>query len=139
MNNTENTSNKYVISAVSQALKVLEALTTVKSIGVTELAKKLSVQKNYAFRVLMTLKSAGFVEQDTETERYSLTSKLNNLSGNSSLKNSDKVSELAQRILEITGSQTSTNRVEVVVEGDSLHTTEGHPTVGETVTNSIGD
>lgn len=129
-------SNPYVISAASQALKVLETLTTVKSIGVTELAKTLSVQKNYAFRVLMTLKEAGFVWQDPETERYSLTAKLHNLSGNASLKNSERVTELANRILQITGSQTSTERVEVVVE--PTHNEEGF-SAGETVANSIGD
>ena len=132
-----NTSNSYVISAVSQALKVLETLTTAKSMGVTELAKKLSVQKNYAFRVLMTLKEAGFVWQDPETERYSLTSKLHNLSGNASLKNSERVTELANKILQITGSQTSTDRVEVVVETPSTNDTDS--STGETVANSIGD
>lgn len=137
MSSTKNSSSNYTISAVSQALRVLETVAGVKSIGVTELAKALSVQKNYAFRVLMTLKEAGFVEQDPETERYSLTSKLHNLTGNASLRNSEKVTELAEKILQITGSRTSTDRVEVVVESNS-HTQEGSST-GETVTNSIGD
>ncbi len=63
----------YVILSVSHALDVLDALTEAgKEIGVTELAQKLGLQKNNIFRILATLELRGYVEQNPDTEAYSL-------------------------------------------------------------------
>ena len=61
---------------MSQSLKrgidTLLFLASRKSMGVTELADKLSVNKSTAFRILDTFLEANMVEQNKETHRYKL-------------------------------------------------------------------
>jgi DNA-binding IclR family transcriptional regulator len=67
----------YLIQSVSRALDLLEAFTAKEdSLGVTDLARKLKLHKNNVFRLLATLETRGYVEQDTETERYRLAAKI---------------------------------------------------------------
>src|SRR6478735_11445098 len=66
------TSN-YVIQSVSHALDVLEQFNgTVDETGVTELSKRLKLHKNNVFRLLATLESRGYIEQNRSTENYRL-------------------------------------------------------------------
>jgi len=63
----------YLIQSVSRALDLLEAFSAKEAeLGVTELARKLKLHKNNVFRLLATLETRGYVEQDKETERYRL-------------------------------------------------------------------
>ncbi len=63
----------YVIQSVSRALDLLEAFSAKEgALGVTELARKLKLHKNNVFRLLATLETRGYVEQDKESERYRL-------------------------------------------------------------------
>ncbi|GHT79018.1 IclR family transcriptional regulator [Spirochaetia bacterium] len=64
------------VQAVSKALVILEILSGAPPCGVSELARALDCQKSTAFRLLNTLKTEGYVIQDPETEKYSLTLKL---------------------------------------------------------------
>ena len=64
------------VQAVSNALKILEILSDKPQCGVSELARSLGRQKSTVFRVLNTLKSEGYIAQDEENEKYSLTLKL---------------------------------------------------------------
>lgn len=67
----------YLIQSVSRALDLLEAFTPKEGqLGVTELARKLKLHKNNVFRLLATLETRGYVEQDKETERYRLAVKV---------------------------------------------------------------
>ena len=67
----------YVIQSVSRALDLLEAFTHKEGeLGVTELARKLKLHKNNVFRLLATLETRGYVEQDKATERYRLAAKV---------------------------------------------------------------
>jgi len=129
--------NSYTIAAVTRAFEALEILTK-GPVGVTELSKTMSVHKNYAFRVLASLLSAGFVEQNSETEKYSLTNRLSNLAGNATIQNSAEIATLATQIIKATGVQRSSNRVELVVEEEES-TDSNSLTTGEGVTGSIGD
>lgn len=61
----------YVIRAVENALRVLEAFREDELLGVTELARRLGLHKNKVFRLLATLEMMGYVEQ-CEDERYRL-------------------------------------------------------------------
>ncbi|MFQ5830812.1 MAG: IclR family transcriptional regulator [Candidatus Methylomirabilia bacterium] len=66
----------YLIQSVSRALDLLEAFTLKEgSLGVTDLSQKLRLHKNNVFRLLATLETRGYVEQDRETERYRLSAK----------------------------------------------------------------
>jgi DNA-binding IclR family transcriptional regulator len=62
----------YVIQTVTNALRLLEEFRYVDQLGVTALAKRLSLHKNNVFRLLATLEEMGFVEQLGENGDYRL-------------------------------------------------------------------
>src|SRR6202166_4671050 len=63
----------YVIQSVAHALDVLEQFFgEVDELGVTELSKRLKLHKNNVFRLLATLESRGYIEQNKVTENYRL-------------------------------------------------------------------
>jgi len=62
----------YSIQTVANALRVLEEFRGEPEIGVAELARRLGLHKNNVFRLLATLEEAGYIEQDSATERYRL-------------------------------------------------------------------
>jgi len=74
---TKKAKSDYLIQSVSRALDLLEAFTPKEGeLGVTDLARKLKLHKNNVFRLLATLETRGYVEQDKETERYRLAAKV---------------------------------------------------------------
>jgi len=74
---TKKAKSDYLIQSVSRALDLLEAFTVREAaLGVTELARKLNLHKNNVFRLLATLETRGYVEQDKKTERYRLAAKV---------------------------------------------------------------
>ncbi|MGD9762868.1 MAG: IclR family transcriptional regulator [Candidatus Binatia bacterium] len=63
----------YIIQSVSHALDVLEQFSGKDDeLGVTELSKRLKLHKNNVFRLLATLESRGYIEQNKATENYRL-------------------------------------------------------------------
>jgi DNA-binding IclR family transcriptional regulator len=63
----------YLIQSVSRALDILEAFEIgQEELGVTELSRKLKLHKNNVFRLLATLETRGYVEQDRSTGNYRL-------------------------------------------------------------------
>jgi DNA-binding IclR family transcriptional regulator len=65
--------SEYIIQAVSHALDLLEQFhNDVDELGVTELSKRLKLHKNNVFRLLATLESRGYIEQNKTTENYRL-------------------------------------------------------------------
>lgn len=63
----------YIIQSVSHALDVLEQFSGKHDeLGVTELSKRLKLHKNNVFRLLATLESRGYIEQNKRTENYRL-------------------------------------------------------------------
>jgi len=65
--------SEYIIQAVSHALDLLEQFHgEVDELGVTELSKRLGLHKNNVFRLLATLESRGYIEQNKATENYRL-------------------------------------------------------------------
>lgn len=63
----------YIIQSVSHALDVLEQFRgDHDELGVTELSKRLKLHKNNVFRLLATLESRGYIEQNKATENYRL-------------------------------------------------------------------
>src|SRR6266850_5316935 len=67
--------SNYVIQAVAHALDVLEQFHGDGELGVTELSKRLKLHKNNVFRILATLESRGYIEQNRSTENYRLGTK----------------------------------------------------------------
>ncbi|HJV67457.1 MAG TPA: IclR family transcriptional regulator [Geomonas sp.] len=65
--------SEYIIQAVSHALDLLEQFhDEVDELGVTELSKRLKLHKNNVFRLLATLESRNYIEQNRVTENYRL-------------------------------------------------------------------
>jgi IclR family KDG regulon transcriptional repressor len=65
--------SNYIIQSVSHALDVLEQFFgEADELGVTELSKRLKLHKNNVFRLLATLESRGYIEQNRATENYRL-------------------------------------------------------------------
>lgn len=63
----------YVIQAVYHALDLLEQFRDdVDELGVTELSKRLDLHKNNVFRLLATLESRNYIEQDKVSGNYRL-------------------------------------------------------------------
>ena len=63
----------YIIQSVSHALDVLEEFAgDQEELGVTELSKRLKLHKNNVFRLLATLESRGYIEQNKTNESYHL-------------------------------------------------------------------
>jgi IclR family KDG regulon transcriptional repressor len=65
--------SEYIIQAVDHALDLLEQFQgDVDELGVTELSKRLKLHKNNVFRLLATLESRSYSEQNRVTENYRL-------------------------------------------------------------------
>ena len=65
--------SEYIIQAVDHALDLLEQFhEDVDELGVTELSKRLKLHKNNVFRLLATLESRNYIEQNRVTENYRL-------------------------------------------------------------------
>ena len=65
--------SNYVIQSVAHALDVLEQFSgDTDELGVTDLSKRLKLHKNNVFRLLATLESRGYIEQNKATENYRL-------------------------------------------------------------------
>src|SRR3989441_11297263 len=65
--------SNYIIQSVSHSLDVLEQFSgEAEELGVTELSKRLKLHKNNVFRLLATLESRGYIEQNRTTENYRL-------------------------------------------------------------------
>ena len=63
----------YIIQSVNHALDILEEFCQQQEeLGVTELSKRLNLHKNNVFRLLATLESRGYIEQNKATENYCL-------------------------------------------------------------------
>ncbi len=58
--------------SLERGILALKFMGTRKSIGVTELAEKLEINKSTAFRILNTLQKQNMVEQDSITAKYRL-------------------------------------------------------------------
>jgi DNA-binding IclR family transcriptional regulator len=65
--------SNYIIQSVAHALDVLEEFRGDQDeLGVTELSKKLKLHKNNVFRILATLQSRNYIEQNKTNDNYRL-------------------------------------------------------------------
>ncbi|MFV0576699.1 MAG: DNA-binding transcriptional regulator KdgR [Vibrio sp.] len=64
------------VSSVLKVFGILQALGEQKDIGITELSQRLMMSKSTTYRFLQTMKTLGYVAQEGEADKYSLTLKL---------------------------------------------------------------
>lgn len=78
------------VSSVLKVFGILQALGEEREIGITELSQRVMMSKSTVYRFLQTMKSLGYVAQESESEKYSLTMKLFEL-GAKALQNVDLI------------------------------------------------
>ena len=93
------------VSSVLKVFSILEALGEQKEIGVSELSQRLMMSKATTYRFLQTMKTLGYVTQEDEADRYSLTLKLFEL-GAKSLEYVDLIT-LADKEMRLISEQTN--------------------------------
>lgn len=64
------------VAAVLKVFGILQALGEQPEVGISELSVRLAMPKATIYRFLQTMKSLGYVKQEPDTERYSLTMKV---------------------------------------------------------------
>ncbi len=91
------------VAAVLRVFGLLAALGERKETGISELSVRLAMPKATIYRFLQTMKELGFVRQESESERYSLTLKLFEL-GTQAMQHLD-LTELARHQMRILSDQ----------------------------------
>lgn len=84
--------DKSTVRAVDRALDILLVFTEEKELGLSEIAKRISLHKSTVHRLIGSLESKGFVMRNPETEKYKLGYRILELSSN--LTQSDDISIL---------------------------------------------
>ncbi len=79
------------VSSILKVFNILQALGEQKEIGVSELSQRLMMSKATTYRFLQTMKTLGYVSQEGESDKYSLTLRLFEL-GSKSLEYVDLIS-----------------------------------------------
>lgn len=70
---TSHRKRNYSIGSVDKAFNLMELFhEDGAELGLTDLSKRLQLSKNYVFRLLATLQSSDYVEQNMNTEKYRL-------------------------------------------------------------------
>ncbi|WP_261816951.1 DNA-binding transcriptional regulator KdgR [Vibrio gallicus] len=100
----EKSTQPEAVSSVLKVFNILQALGKQKEIGVSELSQSLMMSKATTYRFLQTMKMLGYVAQEGEADKYSLTLKLFEL-GAKSLEYVDLI-ELADKEMKEISEQT---------------------------------
>ncbi|QIA65420.1 DNA-binding transcriptional regulator KdgR [Vibrio astriarenae] len=95
----EKSTQPEAVSSVLKVFNILQALGEQKEIGVSDLSQRLMMSKATTYRFLQTMKTLGYVTQEGEADKYSLTLKLFEL-GAKSLEYVDLI-ELADKEMKI--------------------------------------
>jgi IclR family KDG regulon transcriptional repressor len=93
------------VSSVLKVFSILESLGEQKEIGVSELSQRLMMSKATTYRFLQTMKTLGYVTQENEADKYSLTLKIFEL-GSKSLEYVDLVT-LADKEMRLISEKTN--------------------------------
>ncbi|GLS89971.1 DNA-binding transcriptional regulator KdgR [Psychromonas marina] len=101
----EKTTHPEAVSSVLKVFSILQALGDQKDIGVSELSQRLMMSKATTYRFLQTMKMQGYVAQEDEADKYSLTLKLFEL-GSKSLEYVDLIS-LADKEMQLISEKTN--------------------------------
>ena len=92
------------VAAVLKVFGILQALAQRSEIGISDLSVKLAMPKATVYRFLQTMKTLGFVRQESDSEQYGLAMKLYEL-GTKALVNPDLI-DLAKHHMQMLADQT---------------------------------
>ena len=88
------------VASVGKTFAILDAIGQCGPVGISALAQRLDMSKTTVHRLLQTLRGLGYVEQESDTERYRLTSRLFQL-GAQALEHVDLVREADKEMRQI--------------------------------------
>ena len=94
------------VKSLARALTVLECFTTAEpELGVTDIAKKLGMQKSTIYNILSTFQDMGYVIQNPDNSKYSLSYKILHLSFvvSSRISLRDRFAPILKEIANLTG------------------------------------
>ena len=76
MQNGLSNSDSYEIQSVRKTFRLIECLSAADEMSITELGNSIELNKGAIFRILSTLRSLGYIEQNPANEKYRLGLKL---------------------------------------------------------------
>jgi len=125
-------------SSVTKAVRLIEALASADgTVGVTELARQVDVDKGSVSRILHTLEAAGFVTQDPATKCYALGLTFVHLSEKAL--RTVTLRQAARNSLERLAKRTGESaHLGVLVQGSVLYIDQAAPTRGAWIDVPIG-
>ena len=104
---------------VGRALDILEAfMETNEALGITELSRRVNLNKSTAYRIVQALRTRNYIIQDHQTNKYSLGHRILRLA--SSFLNQNKLRELARTHLEELSKKTSQTIQLAILERDKV-------------------
>ncbi len=116
-----NKKNYYPIKVLEKSFLILDFLQKNASpTSITDISKKLSIYPSTIYRILCTLKSGGFVEQDPKTQKYLLGMRLVEF-GSSKLKNMNLTKEIGPYLKELKSKFNETVHLGVLRENEILY------------------
>ena len=115
---TEKTNQPEAVSSVLKVFTILQALGEQKAIGITELSQQLMMSKSTTYRFLQTMKTLGYVAQEGNADKYSLTLKLFEL-GAKSLEYVELI-PLADKEMQLISAQTNEALHLGTLNGDAI-------------------
>lgn len=104
-----------ILQSVENALKIIDLLSENGEMGISEISRALKIGKSTAFRLTSTLKSRGFVVQNTSTEKYGLSTKFVRI-GSSILSKHDLISIVHPYLTELSKKHGEATHL-VIMEG----------------------
>lgn len=121
MNKIVKTQPKYPIKVLDKSLSMLEVLLRQNSpISINEISKNLGIYPSTVHRILDTLKHWGYVEQNSDTQKYQLGLKVIEL-GMAKLHQMDLVKEVIPYLKELVSQCNETVHLGVLEEGEVLY------------------
>ncbi|MCU3479151.1 DNA-binding transcriptional regulator KdgR [Enterobacter hormaechei subsp. steigerwaltii] len=117
------------VSSVLKVFGILQALGEEREIGITELSQRVMMSKSTVYRFLQTMKSLGYVAQEGESEKYSLTLKLFEL-GARALQNVDLIRSADIQMRELSRLTKETIHLVYIHKIDSMYNLRMYSRIG---------
>lgn len=104
---------------VERALDILEAfLDSNDALGITELSRRVNLNKSTTYRIIQALRKRGYIKQDSQTNKYCLGYKILKIAYTSL--NQNKLREIARKYMEELSEKTSHTVQLTVLEGNEV-------------------
>ncbi len=125
------------VSSVMKVFGILQAISDEPEIGITELSQRILMPKSTVYRFLQTMKTMGYISQEEDRDKYSLTLKLFEL-GSKALQHTDliKCADIKMRALSKITKETThlgildEDSIVYVHKIDSLYNLRMHSRIG---------